>query len=55
LASRAYQARVLTNGYTKRYFACAGRTSRRDSSEYSDTFVIARNEYGIVAHFMRPL
>src|SRR5579859_1246064 len=54
-AGSAYQARVLTNGYTNRYLPCAGRTSSRDSSEYSEGFVIAKNEYGIVHHFISPL
>src|SRR5205807_185547 len=40
---------------TNRYFPCAGRTSSRDSSEYSDGLVIARNEYGTVHHFISPL
>src|ERR1700737_1365709 len=54
-AGSPYHARVLTNGYTNRYLACAGRTSRRDSSEYSEGLVIARNEYGTVHHFISPL
>src|ERR1700758_5810728 len=54
-AGRAYQARVLTNGYTNRYLPCAGRTSRRDSSEYSEGLVIASSEYGTVHHFISPL
>ncbi len=54
-AGSAYQARVLTNGYTNRYLPCPGRTSRRDSSEYSDGLVMASSEYGTVHHFISPL
>src|SRR5579864_577483 len=54
-AGSEYHARVLTNGYTNRYLPWAGRTSRRDSSEYSEGLVMARNEYGVAHHFINPL
>ena len=54
-AGRRYHSRVLTNGYTNRYLPWAGRTSSRDSSEYSEGLVMASIEYGTVHHFISPL
>ena len=39
-----YQSRCFQNGYTNRYFRSLVRSSRRSSSEYSDSLVIARYE-----------
>ena len=54
-AGSAYHSRDFTNGYTNTYLPRKPRGFTRSSSEYSEDLRMPRNEYGISAHFIKPL